>query len=215
MNNTPTYDSPYFRLRLPTCHFRSIAITGRFLSVLAFIEACAQFDDMLFLHNIMLLLVDIQMLIGYSYSRFVLWRVTMPNRSDNHFGTPVRPIPLIPIYALSFVSALTLSLSLRFVHLVRAALLGAAFVFAALAVAYFAWFLLAADESLRAINYRALAFGFVSFLSLAVVLDFLRSLGFHVPVVPTLGIPVSMIVLWTLGLVLAAAWQRSSEGNEE
>lgn len=139
----------------------------------------------------------------------------MPNRPDNHFASPVRPLPLIPIYALSFVSALTLSLSLRVEHLARAALLGAAFVIAAIAVGYLSWFLLAADESLKAINYLALVFGFLSSLTLALVLDFLRSFGLHVPAVPTFGIPISMIILWTLGLVLVAAWQRANEGNEE
>jgi hypothetical protein len=139
----------------------------------------------------------------------------MPNRSDNHFLSPVRPLPLIPIYALSFVSALTLGLSLRFEHLGRAALQGVAFVLAAIAVGYLAWFLLAADESLKAINYLALVFGFLSSLTLALVLDFLRSLGLHVPVIPTFGIPISMIILWTIGLVIVAAWQRSDEGHEE
>lgn len=139
----------------------------------------------------------------------------MPNLQDNRFVGPVRPMPLIPIYAFTVLSALTLSLSYRFEHLARTALLGAAFFSAAIAVASFARFLLTVDESLRAINYWALAFGFVSFLSLAVVLDFLRSLGARVPVVPTFGVPISMIILWTLGLVFAAAWQRANEGNEE
>ncbi len=90
----------------------------------------------------------------------------MPNLQDNRFVGPVRPMPLIPIYAFTVLSALTLSLSYRFEHLARTALLGAAFFSAAIAVASFARFLLTVDESLRAINYWALAFGFVSFSSL-------------------------------------------------
>ena len=74
---------------------------------------------------------------------------------------------------------------------------------------------MAADELFKDINYRALIFGFVSSLSLALVLDFLRSLGAHVPVVPIFGVPLSMIILWTVGLVLAAAWQRTIAEREE
>jgi hypothetical protein len=76
-------------------------------------------------------------------------------------------------------------------------------------------FLWVADESLQTINYRALVFGFITSLGFVLVLDFLRSLGFRVPIVPVFGIPASMIILWTLGLVLAAGWQRFSEGREE
>ncbi len=139
----------------------------------------------------------------------------MSNQSDDRPTTPVRPIPLIPIYAFSFLSALTVNLSLRSGQSARTALLGAGFLFAAIAVACFARFLLAADELFKDINYRALIFGFVSSLALALVLDFLRSLGAHVPVVPAFGIPVSMIILWTVGLVLAATWQRTIAEREE
>jgi hypothetical protein len=139
----------------------------------------------------------------------------MANLPDGSPITLVPSIPLIPIYAFSFLSALTVSLSLRFGHSARTALLGAGFLFAAIAIACFARFLLAADELFKDITYRALIFGFVSSLALALVLDFLRSLGAHVPVVPTFGIPVSMIILWTVGLVLAAAWQRTIAEREE
>jgi hypothetical protein len=139
----------------------------------------------------------------------------MSNPSEDQPTTPFRPIPLVPIYAFSFLSALTVGIGLRFGDSARVALLGAGFLFAAIAVACFARFLWAADELFRDINYRALVFGFVSSLGVALVLDFLRSLGFRVPVVPTFAVPVSMIILWTVGLVLAAAQQRSIAEREE
>src|SRR5579863_2641861 len=133
----------------------------------------------------------------------------MSNPSGGQSTTPFQPIPLVPIYAFSFLSALIVIIGLRFGHSVRIALLSAGSLFAAIAVACFARFLVSADELFKDINYRALVFGFVSSLGLALLLDFLRSLGFRVPVVPTFAVPVSMIILWTVGLVLAAARQRS------
>lgn len=139
----------------------------------------------------------------------------MFNPSDDQPTTPFRPIPLVPIYAFSFLSALTVGIGLRFRDSARMALLSAGFLFAVIAVACFARFLVSADELFKDINYRALVFGFVSSLGLALLLDFLRSLGFRVPLVPTFAVPVSMIILWTLGLVLAAARQRSIAEREE
>src|SRR6266446_3561576 len=139
----------------------------------------------------------------------------MSNPSGNPGTIPLRPIPLAPLYVFSFLSVLTVRFSLRFEHSARAALLGAGFLFAAIAVACFAWFLLAADELFKAINCQALVFGFVSFLALTIVFEFLRAFGLRLPPLPRFGVPVSMIVLWTVGLILAASWQRSSEGREE
>jgi hypothetical protein len=139
----------------------------------------------------------------------------MSNTSHHRSTAPFRPIPLVPIYAFSFLSTLTVSISLQFGHSARLALLSAGFLSAAIAVACFARFLVSADELFKHINYRALVFGFVSTLGLALLLDFLRSLGFRVPVVPSFAVPVSMIILWTVGLVLAAARQRSIEEREE
>jgi len=139
----------------------------------------------------------------------------MFNPSDDQPTTSFQPIPLVPIYAFSFLSALIVIIGLRFAHSARIALLSAGFLFAAIAVVCFARFLVSADELFRDINYRALVFGFVSSLGLALLLDFLRSLGFRVPVVPTFAVPVTMIVLWTVGLVLAAAKQRSIAEREE
>jgi hypothetical protein len=139
----------------------------------------------------------------------------MSNTLNDQPTTAFQSIPLVPIYAFSFLSALIVSIGLRFGHSARMALLSAGFLFAAIAVACFARFLVSADELFKDINYRALVFGFVSSLGLALLLDFLRSLGFRVPVVPTFAVPVSMIILWTLGLVLAAARQRSIAEREE
>ncbi len=139
----------------------------------------------------------------------------MSNQLSNLGTASARPIPLIPIYAFSLLSALTVTFGLRFEHSARAALLGAGFLFAAIAVTWFAWFLLAADELYKAINYWALVFGFVGFVALTLVFDFLRAFGLRLPAVPRFGVPVCMIVLWTLGLILAASWLRSDEGREE
>jgi hypothetical protein len=139
----------------------------------------------------------------------------MSKQSADPSTTPIWRIPLIPIYAFSFLSILTVSLSLRLENSARAALLGAGFLFAAIAVTWFAWFLLAADELFKTINYWALVFGFVSFLALTLVFEFLRAFGLRLPAVPRFGVPVCMIVLWTVGLILSAAWLRSAEGREE
>jgi len=140
---------------------------------------------------------------------------SMSNPSGILGMTQVRRIPLIPIYAFSFLSALTAGFGLRLGHSARAALLGAGFLFAAIAVTWFAWFLLAADELFKTINYWALVFAFVSFLALTLVFEFLRAFGLRLPAVPRFGVPVCMIVLWTVGLILAAARLRSAEGRQK
>jgi predicted permease len=147
---------------------------------------------MMLIHFIKISILDIRLFIDY-YSRIAaLRRAVMSNQSNADPSTPVRSIPLIPIYAFSFLSALTVGLIYRFGQSARRRpLLVAGFLFA------------------------ALVFGFVSSLALALALDFLRSLGVHVPVVPIFGVPVSMIILWTVGLVLAATWQRSITEREE
>jgi hypothetical protein len=139
----------------------------------------------------------------------------MSKQSHEPGNIPFRPIPLIPIYSFGFLAALTLGFGLRLEHSARSALLGAGFLFAAIAVACFVWFLLAADELVKAINYWALVFGFGSLLALTLVFEFLRAFGLRVPAVPRFGVPVCMIVLWTVGLILAASWLRSDEGREE
>src|SRR5207302_5509318 len=53
----------------------------------------------------MIFVLDITMRIGYHISRiFILWSSTMPNQSGDLGATPFRPIPLVPIYAFSFLS---------------------------------------------------------------------------------------------------------------
>lgn len=139
----------------------------------------------------------------------------MSNQPATPDFTPVSSIPLIPIYACGFMSAATVSLSFRFQNFTRAALLGVGLLSASIAVWYFVRFLLAADELVKAINYGALVFGFVSFLALALVLEFLRSFGVPLPSIPPFGIPVTMIVLWTIRLIVAASQRRHNEGRNE
>src|SRR5207302_9390039 len=112
---------------------------------------------------------------------FIPLNSTMPNQSRHLRATPFRPIPLVPIFAFSFLSAFFVSFSFRFEHSAHAALLAAGLLFAAIAVACFAWFLLAADEFFKVINYQALVFGFVSFLALTLVFEFHRACGLRLP----------------------------------
>ena len=99
----------------------------------------------------------------------------MSHKSRNLGTAPTRRIPLIPIYAFGFLSALAVSFGLRFEHSGRGAMLVAGFLFAAIALAWFARFLVAADELFKTINYWALVFGFVSFLALTLVFEFLKA----------------------------------------
>ena len=62
------------------------------------------------------------------------------------------------------------------------------------------------------LNYRAPILGFVSFVALTLVFEFLRAPGLRLPPVPGLAVPVCMILLWTARLVLAASWQRPHGG---
>src|SRR5258708_35368482 len=139
----------------------------------------------------------------------------MSHKSRNLGTAPTRRIPLIPIYAFGFLSALAVSFGLRFEHSGRGAMLVAGFLFAAIALAWFARFLVAADELFKTINYWALVFGFVSFLALTLVFEFLKAFGLRLPALPRFGVPFCMIVLWTAGLILAASWLRSDEEHEE
>src|SRR5260370_13566065 len=106
-----------------------------------------------------------------------LWRSAMSNQLSNLGTASARPIPLIPIYAFSLLSALTVSFGLRFEHSARAALLGAGFLFAAIAVTWFAWFLAAAEKLFKVINYWALIFGFIGFLPLTPLFDVSHAFG--------------------------------------
>src|SRR5882762_4316298 len=163
----------------------------------------------------MMCILDRELCLDYHSLNLASRRSFMSNRPNDLGATSFRPIPLVPIYLFSILSAVTVSLSFRFEHSAREALLGTGFLFAAIAVAWFAWFLRTADELFKAINYWAPVIGFVSFLALTLVFEFLRAFGLRLPPVPRFGVPLCMIVLWTVGLILAAAWLRSNEGREE
>jgi hypothetical protein len=66
------------------------------------------------------------------------------------------------------------------------------------------WFLLrflhSNDERERQISYRALTFAFTGTLIFSLAIGFLQSFGFHS--ISWLGIPVLMVILWSLGLIL-------------
>jgi heme/copper-type cytochrome/quinol oxidase subunit 4 len=71
----------------------------------------------------------------------------------------------------------------------------------ALAAAFFlVLFLRSRDERERQINYRALTFAFVGTLVLSLIVGLAQQLGFRS--VSWLGIPVLMVILWSVGLIL-------------
>ena len=68
------------------------------------------------------------------------------------------------------------------------------------AILFLLRFLGSNDEHERQINYRALMFAFTGTLIFSTAIGFLQSFGFHS--VSWLGIPVLMIILWSIGLIL-------------
>lgn len=61
-------------------------------------------------------------------------------------------------------------------------------------------FLLTNDEREQQTNYRALTFAFTGTLVFSASIGFIQSFGLHP--VSWLGIPVLMIILWSIGLIL-------------
>jgi NADH:ubiquinone oxidoreductase subunit 6 (subunit J) len=103
-------------------------------------------------------------------------------------------------YSLAFLSAIEFSAA----SYVRASyhwpLLILALAVALAASFFLVLFLRSRDERERQINYRALTFAFVGTLVLSLVVGLAQQLGFHS--MSWLGIPVLMIILWSVGLVL-------------
>ena len=71
---------------------------------------------------------------------------------------------------------------------------------AGVAVVFLLRFLRANDEREQQINYQALTFAFTGTLIFSLAIGFLQSFGFHT--VSWLGIPVLMVILWSVGLIL-------------
>jgi len=82
----------------------------------------------------------------------------------------------------------------------RTALLVLGTVAAAVAVWFLLRFLHSNDERERQINYRALTFSFCGTLIFSLVVGLFQSAGFHS--ISWLGIPILMLILWSIGLIL-------------
>jgi hypothetical protein len=110
-----------------------------------------------------------------------------------------RRISLLSFYVAAILSAIAVSAVGRAQSL-RTPLLSFAVLGAAAAIWFLLRFLLSNDERERQINYRALTFSFTGTLVFSLAVGFLQSFGLHS--VSWLGIPVLMVILWSIGLIL-------------
>jgi len=110
-----------------------------------------------------------------------------------------RRTALLLFYVAALLSVVALSLVGRILPF-RVPLLALAVVGAGAAILFLLRFLRSNDEHERQINYRALTFAFTGTLVFSAAIGFLQSFGLHP--VSWLGIPVLMIILWSIGLIL-------------
>ena len=103
-------------------------------------------------------------------------------------------------YSSGFLSAIMFSASSYASVSYQGPMLALALVTALAAAFFLLLFLRSRDERERQINYRALTFAFVGTLVLSLVIGLAQQLGFHS--MSWLGIPVLMIILWSVGLIL-------------
>jgi len=122
----------------------------------------------------------------------------MPLLSSQDSLASRRKTALVVFYIAALFSACTISLVGK-IPSFRAILLALAIASAAVAVLFLIRFLRGNDEREQQINYRALTFAFIGTLIFSLTIGFLQSFGFHH--VSWLGIPVLMIVLWSIGLI--------------
>jgi uncharacterized membrane protein YbjE (DUF340 family) len=106
---------------------------------------------------------------------------------------------LLSFYSAALASAGAIGLINRAPAL-RTVLIVLATVAAAVAVWFLLRFLHSNDERERQINYRALTFSFCGTLIFSLVVGLFQSARFHP--ISWLGIPVLMLILWSIGLVL-------------
>jgi hypothetical protein len=110
-----------------------------------------------------------------------------------------RRTSLLSFYIAAIVSAIAISIVDRD-HSLGKPQLSFAVAGAAAAIWFLLRFLSSNDERERQINYRALTLAFTGTLIFSLAIGFLQSFGFHS--VSWLGIPVLMVILWSLGLIL-------------
>ena len=122
----------------------------------------------------------------------------MPLLSSQDSLANRRKTALLIFYTAALFSACTISLVGK-VPSFRALLLALAIASAAVAVLFLIRFLRTNDEREQQINYRALTFAFTGTLIFSLTVGLLQCFGFHP--VSWLGIPVLMVVLWSIGLI--------------
>jgi heme/copper-type cytochrome/quinol oxidase subunit 4 len=110
-----------------------------------------------------------------------------------------RRTTLLLFYLAALLSVIAISLVGRILTF-RTPLLVLAVAGAGAAILFLLRFLRSNDEHERQINYRALTFAFAGTLVFSAAIGFLQSFGFHP--VSWLGMPVLMIILWSIGLIL-------------
>jgi hypothetical protein len=110
-----------------------------------------------------------------------------------------RRTTVVLFYLAALLSVIAISLAGRILPF-RTPLLVLAVAGAGAAILFLLRFLRSNDEHEWQINYRALTFAFTGTLVFSAAIGFLQSFGFHP--VSWLGIPVLMIILWSVGLIL-------------
>jgi hypothetical protein len=123
----------------------------------------------------------------------------MPAESFNDPHSERRRSALSLFYFSALVSAIAIALVAN-VPTFRALLFALAIAGAGVAILFLLRFLCSNDERERQVNYRALTFAFAGTLVFSAAIGFFQSFGFHP--LSWLGIPVLMIVLWSVGLIL-------------
>src|SRR6266852_9126324 len=131
--------------------------------------------------------------------RGVVGEVTVPHQPFRDELAGRRRTTLLLFYLAAVFSVIAISLVGRILSF-RTPLLVVAVAGAAAATLFLLCFLRSNDEHERQINYRALTFAFTGTLIFSTAIGFLQSFGFHP--VSWLGIPVLMIILWSIGLIL-------------
>ena len=121
----------------------------------------------------------------------------MPLQSRDNLAR--RRNALLLFYAAALLSAIAISVISK-VPSFRAPVLAFAVATAGAAILFLLRFLRSNDEREQQINYRALTFAFAGTLVFSLAIGFSQSLGFHS--VSWLGIPVLMVILWSVGLIL-------------
>src|SRR3984893_6133889 len=134
-----------------------------------------------------------------AYSTGYLREVIVPHQPFRDALADRRRTTLMLFYFAAILSVIAVSFGAR-IPFFRTPLLVLAVAGAGAAILFLLRFLRSNDEHERQINYRALTFAFAGTLVFSAAIGFLQSFGFHP--VSWLGMPVLMIILWSIGLIV-------------